>query len=82
MALVLAKVLYHTAFADTEKGPSHLDQGFPSCGACAIMINKVSQSDIKRKTISLHKMVWPVPAAIAMQGGKWFPVPERGSAQS
>lgn len=60
MVVFFAKVLYYTIFEDTEKSPSHLEQWFPSCGAYAIMIDKLFQSDIKKKkkshVFTLQKM--------------------------
>lgn len=87
MAVFFAKVLYYAVFEDTEKSPGHLDQWFRSCGTYAIMVDKLFQSDIKKKkkpshVFSLPKMVCAVHAMITTQGGKRFPVPEHGSAQN
>lgn len=48
MAVFFAKVLYYMVFKDIGKSPG-LGQWFPSCGAYAIMIDKLFQSDIKKK---------------------------------
>lgn len=46
------------------------------------MIDKLFQSDIKKKKISCLLPTENVCATITTQGGKHFPVPERGSAQN
>lgn len=79
MAVFFAKVLYYMVFKDIGKSPG-LGQWFPSCGAYAIMIDKLFQSDIKKKInlmSSPSEDVVCFHATIPVQGGNCFSVLSR-----